>query len=258
MADLHQPRPLAFADVGDTAGQQLEVGPRLQPGVVRARGDDRQPAALHDLGVAAHRGGQHRGPALSAAARISAAAAGEIVVESTIRPGGHAGTREQAIGPVTTSSTSAEPATIVNTMSRSARSAGESTTVAPSSASDSPFPGCGCRRRRRDRPRAAAWPGPGPCGRRRSSQAAPLAPCSVSTVQLPHRALCNRLQQCIRRLEGRQARRVSFCKRCAGSSTISASQTRAQSARAKGGDGTAQLRRHGGGLGGAGSLRPAA
>ncbi len=59
---------------------------------------------------------------------MRSAAAGEIVVESTISPG-VASERESS--PSHTSSTSAEPATIVNTMSRSARSAGESTIVAP-------------------------------------------------------------------------------------------------------------------------------
>jgi hypothetical protein len=68
-------------------------------------------------------------PRASAWARICSAAAGEIVVESTIRPGV---TSDRDSSAEHTCSTSAEPATIVNTMSRSASCAGSLTTVAPS------------------------------------------------------------------------------------------------------------------------------
>jgi hypothetical protein len=71
-------------------------------------------------------------PRASAAARTSAAAAGAIVVESMINPGATSERESRPCGPVTTSATSADPATIVKTMSRSARSAGVSAIVAPS------------------------------------------------------------------------------------------------------------------------------
>ena len=63
VADLHQPRQLPLADVGDATRQHLQQWPRLHPRVVRARGDDRQPAARRNLWVAADRRRKHRGPA---------------------------------------------------------------------------------------------------------------------------------------------------------------------------------------------------
>ncbi len=67
---------------------------------------------------------------------MCSAASGEIVVESTIRPGW---TPSRDSSPETTSSTSAELATMVNTMSRSASSEGESTIVAPSPSRSAAF-----------------------------------------------------------------------------------------------------------------------
>ena len=74
-------------------------------------------------------------PRSAAAARTSSDAACEIVVESMSMRGAASGRESTPFGPITTSLKSSEPPTIVNTMSRSARSAGESTTVAPPSAS---------------------------------------------------------------------------------------------------------------------------
>ena len=74
-------------------------------------------------------------PRSAATARTSSDAACEIVVESTSTRGTASGRESTPLGPIATSLKSSEPATIVNTMSRSARSAGESTTTAPASAS---------------------------------------------------------------------------------------------------------------------------
>jgi len=62
-----------------------------------------------------------------------------MVVESTITRGREPGRDNSPSGPVTTCSTSTEPATIVNTTSQSAKSAGVSTTVAPSFSSGAHF-----------------------------------------------------------------------------------------------------------------------
>ena len=76
-------------------------------------------------------------PRSAAAARTSSDAAWEIVVESITMRGDVPARERTPFEPIATSLKSSEPPTIVNTTSRSARSAGDSTIVAPSSASAS-------------------------------------------------------------------------------------------------------------------------
>jgi hypothetical protein len=76
---------------------------------------------------------------MSVSALTSAEASGETVDESTITAGAASGRDSNPPSPRTTALKSSGPATIVKTISRSASSAGVSTTVAPSSASGSAF-----------------------------------------------------------------------------------------------------------------------
>jgi hypothetical protein len=78
-------------------------------------------------------------PRASVSLRTSADASGEIVDESTITDGAASGLESSPCSPRITALKSSGPPTIVKTTSRSARSAGASTTSAPSSASGSAF-----------------------------------------------------------------------------------------------------------------------
>ena len=70
-------------------------------------------------------------PRSAAFARTSSDAACEMVVESMSMRGAASSRESTPFGPMTTSLKSSDPPTIVKTMSRSPRAAGESTTVAP-------------------------------------------------------------------------------------------------------------------------------
>ena len=95
--------------------------------------------ALTTLGLPLTGAASSAVPRFSASARTAADASAEIVVESTTTAGAGPDPDSSPSGPATTCWKSAEPARIVNTMSRSPSSAGWSTIVAPSSASGSHF-----------------------------------------------------------------------------------------------------------------------
>src|ERR671920_656274 len=78
-------------------------------------------------------------PRRSVSTLTSADASGETVDESTITGGAASDRDNSPFSPRTTALRSSDPATIVKTMSRSTRSAGLSTTSAPSSPSGSAF-----------------------------------------------------------------------------------------------------------------------
>ncbi len=61
VADLHDTRELALADIAHTLAQRLHIGERLVDGRLVARGDDAETAGLDHLGVAAHGRVDHRG-----------------------------------------------------------------------------------------------------------------------------------------------------------------------------------------------------
>ncbi len=139
-------------------------------------------------------------PRCSAASRTTCDAPGEIVVEST-RTFGAAPSRERRpASPSTTCWKSASPPTIVKTMSRSARSAGASTMVAPRSASGSAFA--------RVRFHTATSC---PAASRRLASAKPMRPAPIQPSRIPLSLLiwpplaCKRLQDGIRDRLGRQA-----------------------------------------------------
>ena len=88
VADLDQSRALALPDVGDAAAQQLQVRPG--PLDQASRGPEativRRPLSA-TLGLPLTGAASIAVPRCCAVARMLSAAAGEIVVESTIRPG---------------------------------------------------------------------------------------------------------------------------------------------------------------------------
>jgi hypothetical protein len=110
----------------------------------------------------------------AAAARTSSEAACEIVVESMRMRGAVSLRLSTPFGPIVTSLKSSDPPTIVNTTSRSARSAGESTTVAPADASASAL--------LRVRLNTATS---SPASSSRLARAAPMRPVPIHPIRVP-------------------------------------------------------------------------
>src|SRR3954453_3070956 len=141
-------------------------------------------------------------PCSCAASRTTCDAPGEIVVESTRTLGAVPSRESRPPSPMTTCWKSRSPPTMVKTMSRSARSAGGSTIVAPCSASGSAFA--------RVRFHTATSC---PASSRRLASANPMRPAPIHPSRIPFSSLicspvaCKRLQDGIADRCGRQGSR---------------------------------------------------